>query len=138
MSNPYCAIDVHTHVVPAQLPDERPEFAGLPWPSIRHGDACHAQVIISGRNFRDITDACWHAPRRIADMTGMEVGTQVLSPMPELLSYWLPTTAAAILARHVNETIVEMVRARPDRFHGLGMVPLPALDAAERELEHIM
>ena len=54
MSKPCCAIDVHTHVVPANLPDERPEFAGLPWPSIRHTDACHAQVIISGKNFRDI------------------------------------------------------------------------------------
>ena len=29
MSQPCCAIDVHTHVVPARLPDERPEFAGL-------------------------------------------------------------------------------------------------------------
>jgi len=49
MSTPCCAIDVHTHVVPAHLPDERPEFAGLPWPSIKHTDACHAQVIISGK-----------------------------------------------------------------------------------------
>ena len=90
MSKPCCAIDVHTHVVPAHLPD-KPEFAGLPWPSIKHTDACHAQVIISGKNFRDINDACWSVPRRTEQMPGMDVGMQVLSPMPELLSYWLPT-----------------------------------------------
>ena len=59
-------------------------------------------------------------------------------PMPELLSYWLPTNAASVLARHINETIAEMVRAGPDRFHGLGMVPLQDMDAAQRELEHAM
>ena len=68
MSKPCCAIDVHTHVVPAHLPDERPEFAGLPWPSIKHTDACHAQVIISGKNYRDINDACWSVPRRTEQM----------------------------------------------------------------------
>jgi aminocarboxymuconate-semialdehyde decarboxylase len=138
MSKPCCAIDVHTHVVPANLPDERPEFAGLPWPSIKHTDACHAQVIISGKNFRDINDACWSVPRRTEQMPGMDVGMQVLSPMPELLSYWLPTNAASVLARHINEAIAEMVRAAPDRFHGLGMVPLQDMDAAQRELEHAM
>ena len=137
MSKPCCAIDVHTHVVPAHLPD-KPEFAGLPWPSIKHTDACHAQVIISGKNFRDINDACWSVPRRTEQMPGMDVGMQVLSPMPELLSYWLPTNAASVLARHINETIAEMVRAAPDRFHGLGMVPLQDMDAAQRELEHAM
>ena len=125
---------MHTHVVPAHLPDERPEFAGLPWPSIKHTEACHAQVIISGKNYRAITDACWDVPRRTADMPGMDVGMQVLSPMPELLSYWLPVGPASLLARHVNETIAEMVRAAPDRFHGLGMAHAPFAEVTENTL----
>src|SRR4029077_17235317 len=138
MSKPCCAIDVHTHVVPARLPDALADFPGIPWPSIQHTDACHAQGMLSGKNFRAIDDACWSVPRRTEQMPGMDVGMQVLSPMPELLSYWLPPPAAAVLARHVNETIAEMVRTAPDRFHGLGMVPLQDMDAAQRELEHAM
>src|SRR4030095_8769304 len=61
-----------------------------------------------------------------------------LSRVPELLSYWLPTNAASVLARHINETIAEMVRAAPNRFHGLGMVPLQDMDAAQRELEYAL
>ena len=119
-------------------PMSDPSSPACPGPSIKHTDACHAQVIISGKNYRDINDACWSVPRRTEQMPGMDVGMQVLSPMPELLSYWLPTNAASVLARHINETIAEMVRAVPDRFHGLGMVPLQDMDAAQRELEYAM
>ena len=136
MSKTRCAIDVHTHVVPAELPKEMAEFGDIPWPSISHTDACHAQVVIRGKNYRDITDACWNVPRRMEDATGMNVAMQVLSPMPELLSYWLPAKAASVLARHINDTIAEMVRAAPDRFLGLGMVPLQDMEMAQRELEH--
>ena len=138
MSKPCCAIDVHTHVVPAHLPDPVAAFGDIAWPSIQHTDNCHAKVIIQGKNYRDIENACWDVPRRTAEMTGMDVGCQVLSPMPELLSYWLPAKPAQILARHINETIAEMVRAAPDRFHGLGMVPLQDIELAIRELEYIV
>jgi len=138
MSKPCCAIDVHTHVVPAYLPDHVAAFGDIAWPSIQHTDDCHAKVIIQGRNYRDIEYACWDATRRTQEMAGMDVGSQVLSPMPELLSYWLPAKPAQILARHINETIAEMVRAGPDCFHGLGMIPLQDLDLAIKELEYVV
>ena len=132
-------LDVHTHVVPAHLPDERPEFAGLPWPSIKHADACHAQVNISGKNFRDITDACWSVPRRTEQMPGMDVGMQVLSPMPELLSYWLPTNAASVLARHIQR---DHRRDGACRARTVSMAwawcHCRTWTAAQRELEHAM
>jgi aminocarboxymuconate-semialdehyde decarboxylase len=138
MTHSCCAIDVHTHVVPDRLPGELADYPGLPWPSIRHTEPCHAQVMISGKNFRSIDDRSWSVPRRLEQMPGMEVATQVLSPMPELLSYWLPAEPAAVLARHINDVIAEMVRATPGRFHGLGMVPLQDMDLAVAELERVM
>jgi len=134
---PLVPIDVHTHIVPAELPAHM-GTADIAWPSIYHTDSCHAQVVIQGRNFRDITDACWSIERRFEHTAEMGIGAQVLSPMPELLSYWLPAKDAQVLARHINEQIAEMVRQAPDRFYGLGMVPLQDLGLAIAELDYIV
>src|SRR5258708_12908444 len=135
MSKPCCAIDVHTHVVPAQLPDHVAAFGDIPWPLIQHTDSCHAKVIIQGKNYRDIENACWDVPRRSQEMAGMDVGSQVLSPMPELLSYWLPAKPAQILARHITQTIPDMVRTPPPRFHALAIIPLQDINLPLRDLD---
>jgi aminocarboxymuconate-semialdehyde decarboxylase len=75
-------------------------------------------------------------PRRIEDMAAMRVTRQALSPMPELLSYWLPLEDARTLLRYLNEVIAAMVAEAPQRFTGLGAVPLQDVDSAIRELEH--
>jgi aminocarboxymuconate-semialdehyde decarboxylase len=75
-------------------------------------------------------------PRRIEDMGAMRVTRQAISPMPELLSYWLPLEDAQSMIRYLNDTIAGMVQAAPQRFVGLGAVPLQDMDAAVRELEY--
>lgn len=57
--------------------------------------------------------------------------------MPELLSYWLPLADATTLVRHVNDQIAELCAAHPDRFSGLGGVPLQDVEAAIAELDRI-
>jgi aminocarboxymuconate-semialdehyde decarboxylase len=71
-------------------------------------------------------------------MEACRVHQQVLSPMPELLSYWLEPEDARVMARHVNETIVAMVGDGKGRFAGLGMVPMQDPEMATRELELLM
>src|ERR1043165_4847869 len=66
----------------------------------------------------------------------MRVTRQAISPMPELLSYWLPLDDATTLIRYLNDVIASMVAEAPQRFTGLGAVPLQDVDAAIRELEH--
>ncbi len=63
------------------------------------------------------------------------VERHVLSPMPELLSYWLDAEDGAILSRYLNETLAEMVALAPERFSALGAAPLQNMDRAIRELE---
>ena len=41
------------------------------------------------------------------------------------------------MCRHLNENIAGMVQAAPERFYGLGAVPLQDIDAAVAELEHL-
>ena len=137
LAHPYRCIDCHTHVVPENFPAYMGRHANVPWPSMAPAHACHRHVIISGKNYRTVSDGSWSVPRRIAAMTTMRVGKQALSPMPELLSYWLPADDAQSLLRYLNDTIATMVNEAPSHFIGLGAVPLQDMDAAIRELEYV-
>ncbi|WP_439517563.1 amidohydrolase family protein [Hydrogenophaga sp.] len=129
-------IDVHTHIVPAEFPRYVGSGVNVPWPSTQAVDACHRHVLISGKHYRTINDGAWSTERRMASMADTGIERQVLSPMPELLSYWLPTEDAKVLIRYINEQIAEMVAAGNGAFIGFGAVPLQDVDAAIVELEH--
>ncbi len=133
-----CAIDVHTHVVPESFPPYASKAAGIAWPSMVPAHACHRHVMLSGKVYRTVSDRCWNVHARIADMEPTGVHKQVLSPMPELLSYWLDGEDGAALSHYINEQIAQMVARAPERFFGLGAVPLQDLDRAIAELEFIV
>lgn len=130
-------IDIHTHVVPATLPPSLGNASDIAWPSIERVDCCHARVMVGGKPYRDIEDSCWSVTRRIEGMNAMGIARQVLSPMPELLSYWLPAEDAQHLARHMNEQVAAMVAEAPDRLIGFGMVPLQSSELAIAEMIHL-
>ena len=129
-------IDIHCHVVPESFPPYAGRNANVPWPSMADAHACHKHVMISGRVYRTVSDGCWSVPRRIEDMAKMQVTRQAISPMPELLSYWLPLDDASVMIRYLNDQIATMIERAPERFVGLGAVPLQDVDAAVRELEY--
>jgi len=131
-------IDVHNHVVPETFPPYAGRDAGVPWPSMAEAHACHRHVMISGKLYRTVSEGCWSVPRRIEDMGKMQVTRQAISPMPELLSYWLPLEDAKVLTRYLNEQIAEMIACAPERFVGLGAVPLQDVDSALTELDFLM
>src|SRR5919204_6660759 len=131
-------IDIHTHIVPERFPPYAGKAKDVPWPSMAEADACHKHVMISGKLYRTVSDGSWSVPRRIEEMSGMRVNRQALSPMPELLSYWLPLEDARVLIRYLNDQIAAMVAHAPSRFVGLGAVPLQDLESALRELEYVV
>ena len=137
MTSTYSAIDVHTHVVPENFPAYSGSTPDIPWPSMAPAHACHRHVMISGKTYRTVSDGSWSVPRRIEGMHAMRIGKQVLSPMPELLSYWLPAEDARVLIRYLNEQIAAMVSAAPGNFYALGAIPLQDMDMALRELEYV-
>ena len=125
-------VDVHCHVVPSEFP-AAPSNCDQ-WPSMNHRADNQAMVMVGKKEFRLVDSRCWDVARRIADINEEEVGMQALSPMPELLSYWIDAQQALVLSRSINQAIAMMVRAAPDRFVGLGMVPLQDPELAAREL----
>lgn len=130
-------IDVHTHIVPEHFPDVGSRSAGAKWPVMEHTEPAQANVMYEGRNFRTVLDRCWDTARRVLEMPDQGVDRQVLSPMPRLLNYDLGEGDALDLARYINETIVKMIEDEPERFYGLGAVPLHHAEASTRELQNI-
>ncbi|KXV03540.1 aminocarboxymuconate-semialdehyde decarboxylase [Caballeronia megalochromosomata] len=131
-------VDVHTHVVPASFPASVEGRVPAGWPSMEPPRACHRHVVIDGKRYRTVSDQCWDVTRRIADMDTQRIGLQALSPMPELLSYWMSEADALPLLHYVNDVIGEMVARGGGRMIGLGAVPLQSVDTAIAELEQLM
>jgi aminocarboxymuconate-semialdehyde decarboxylase len=95
-------------------------------------------VMISGKPFRKVVAAAWDGGLRQDDMARSAVDVQVVSPMPELLSYWLSADDGAAMCDFLNQEIGALVRSAPQRFIGLGAVPLQDPERACRALEQIM
>jgi aminocarboxymuconate-semialdehyde decarboxylase len=133
-----CGIDVHAHVVPEHFPRYLGSHVPADWPSMEAAQACHRNVMIAGKVYRTVSDRCWDTPRRVADLPGMGLELQVVSPMPELLSYWMQPADAQQLLRYTNDQIAAMVDASGGRMAGLGAVPLQDMDLAIRELEYVV
>lgn len=133
-----CGVDVHAHVIPGEFPAYLGSAEPPGWPSMAPAQDCqHRSVMIDGKNYRTVSDKCWTTSRRLADFEEMGLALQAISPMPELLSYWLPAPAGAQLVRYLNEQIAAMVAESGGRLVGLGAVPLQDLDLAIRELHFI-
>ena len=133
-----CGIDVHAHVVPENFPEYIGRTLPADWPSMAPAQPCHRHVMIGGKNYRTVADTCWDVPKRLQQLPAMGIALQVLSPMPELLSYWMEAASAQQLLRFINDQIAGMVDAGGSRFAGLGAVPLQDIDLAIRELEYVV
>lgn len=133
-----CGVDVHAHVVPERFPAYLGSTVPAPWPTTAEApDArglCHRQVLIGGKQYRTVDERCWSPARRLDDLQDMGLACQVLSPMPELLSYWLELADAQPLIRYLNEQTAAMCAESGGRLLGLAAVPLQNIDAAIAEL----
>jgi len=132
-----CGVDVHAHVIPGEFPNYLGGVTPAGWPSMAPADACHRHVMIDGKNYRTVSDKCWTTSRRLADFEEMGLKLQAISPMPELLSYWLSPADGRQLVRYLNEQIAVMVGESAGRLVGLGAVPLQNLQFAIDELHYI-
>ena len=74
----------------------------------------------------------WH------DLPAMGLALQVISPMPELLSYWMEPADAQQLLRFLNDQIAAWWPSRGGALIGLGAVPLQDIDLAIAELDYVV
>lgn len=73
---------------------------------------------------------------RLKDMDKMGVDIQVVSPAPIQYFYFTEPELGARISHDINESMAMVVAQRPDRFVGMGTIPLQDVDLAIKELEY--
>jgi aminocarboxymuconate-semialdehyde decarboxylase len=127
-------IDVHTHVVPTELPFG--SFPGDFWPRV-HVAGDRGDVYTGSTLFRSITSAAWDPHRRVEEMARDGVSRQVLSPMPELFCYWADPESAQVYAAEMNAWLTTQVRDGGGCFDAFGIVPMQDPERAARMLADV-
>lgn len=129
-------IDVHTHILPRDIPSWKDGFGYGGFITLDHYKPCCAHMVRDdGVQFRDIEANCWDPVKRIEEMDATGVGVQVLSTVPVMFSYWTKPSDGAEIARFLNDHVAEIVSKFPLRFVGLGTLPMQDTDLAISELE---
>jgi aminocarboxymuconate-semialdehyde decarboxylase len=119
-------IDFHAHLVDPQVYAETKAWSIF----AQTQDPARASAVIA--RMADLDE-------RIAAMDRMGVAVQVLSSsLVHQCTYEAAPSGALRLDRRMNDRIAEAGASRPDRFRGLGSVPLQSPDLAAHELTRCM
>jgi aminocarboxymuconate-semialdehyde decarboxylase len=132
------SIDIHAHLTPQCF--WRATENGGAWHTIRREkNAQGAEVALVGGRPQPLPPrARWNPEERLADMDSLGVDVHVLSTYVGFYNYQFPADVARASCQAINDEIAEMVRARPDRFAGLGTLPMQDVKASVAELERCM
>jgi aminocarboxymuconate-semialdehyde decarboxylase len=116
-------IDIHAHWVP--VPYRK---------AIEQGDSDWFGVDAAVGEY-DLTGMRMTAAERLEDMDQQGVDIQVISPQVGFYRYEADPEEGLALARACNDDIAELVRQHPDRFAGMGTIPMQDIASAIAELE---
>ena len=127
-------IDIHTHIMPEKMPNWTKKFGYGEFIHLEHR-SCGACMMKGDNIFRVVEENCYKPVSRISDMDQTNVDKQVLSTIPVLFNYWAKANDGLETARFFNDHIAETSANDPDRFIGIGTVPLQNVDLSIREME---
>ena len=127
-------IDIHTHILPENIPNFKEKFGYGGFVSLDHHKPCCAKMMMDDKFFREVDDNCWSDEARIKECDKLGVDVQVLSTVPVMFSYWAKDKDTLVVAEFLNDHIADIVKRNPKRFIGLGTVPMQNPDLAIQEL----
>ena len=132
------SIDVHAHLTPQCF--WRATENGGDWHTLkRETDARGMEyALVGGRRQALPPRAKWTPEERLADMDSLGVDVHVVSPYVGFYNYHLPVEVAGATSAATNDEIAGMIRTWPERFAGLGTLPMQDVKAAIAEMERCM
>jgi aminocarboxymuconate-semialdehyde decarboxylase len=130
----HLVVDIHAHLgVPAAVAAVGPQNAGPP-PEFARFSSPKTDAV-NGALFGRIGRTLTGVEQRLVDMDRLGVDVQALSPNPGQLYYHLDAEVALAGSRIINDTIAQAVADHPDRFVGMGTVPLQNAELAVAEMK---
>lgn len=128
-------IDCHTHILPPEIPAFKQKFGYGGFIQLEHHKPCCARMLRDdGKFFREIEANCWDPIERINDCQQHKVTQQVLSTVPVMFNYWAKPQDGLTTSKFLNDHIADVVSKYPDKFYGLGTLPLQHPELAIEEL----
>lgn len=128
-------IDMHTHIIPRDLPKYADIFGYGDFVHLEHHKPGRARMIKGGSFFREIKSNCWDPEERIAEYARYGTQVQVVCTIPVMFSYWAEPADCLALAQYLNDDIAQTVSDYPKHYIGLGTLPMQDMDLAVKELE---
>lgn len=128
-------VDIHAHIlVPGITELIQGQFDPGKDPFLRYGGESTA---FNSKLFGDLLPLLTQPAERLRLMDRQGVQYQAVSIAPPQYHYWAEPDLGAEIAKVGNEAIAALVDAHPDRFVGLGTLPMQTPDLAVTELERI-
>jgi len=132
----YPRIDIHTHVDLAPVKEIARTIRVRGKGPGKQDWVAPDSAAEHARQTREIMPKLTDPRVRLRDMDAMGVDIQVVSMNLPTAAYWADGRTGQQVARACNEGIAEFVSAAPDRFVGIGAVPLQDIGRSVRELDH--
>jgi aminocarboxymuconate-semialdehyde decarboxylase len=131
-------IDTHTHVLTEEtIALLRKEVPKLPV-TLTPIDKDFAVLDVAGVAYRPFPRGGFDIERRLKDMDATGIDVHVLSATPQTYFNNQDAALGVAAAKLQNEQIAKLVKQAPDRFTGIGTLPLQAPEQAAEELRRII
>jgi aminocarboxymuconate-semialdehyde decarboxylase len=130
-------VDIHSHIaVPEAGAFVKPhlDLSTIP---LAHFATPDTQALNRKQDADRVAVATTVEPR-LRELDAMGIDLQVIKPAPPQCYFTLPAEIAVPATRIVNEGVASFVAKKPDRFVGLGTVPLQDGHEAAKELTRCM
>ena len=124
MERPVKSIDIHAHLTPQCFIQAMNR--GEEWHGVKPG------------TMRVAPRAVWTPEQRINDMNSLGVDVHVVSTGAAFYFYDKDPRVIAAMHRECNEEVHQMTVDYPDRFKGFAQIPMQDVNAAIKELDHVM